>query len=321
MSERPNKIAHRLGYWTSRRYEDYQARDGLTRDCDWRMKLKRPRMAMVADLEEKRVGKKRLMVSQEEEEEEDVDLTFVINQDVKDDVSFPLDKDLIFRVQNEDYEETGEGTSSSEPEDLSDNNNYDQFKPQERKFYFKSHKGDNSAPPSEGEDGMMDVEDTNGIKEGLAKDLEEPPEENQSNTKEKENILSESVLEKIEALKRIDEKLLNIEKEKSRRLKTALISNSEERRIYRKTKKRLGHRPVSQSNRKNANSRSRELSSSSSMSSSESSSSSSSNDESTSEKEETSKKNASVSEADDLRSKLKLYLTKLKKKKDEKEDN
>ena len=273
-------------------------------------------MAMVADLEEERVGKKRLIetVSQEEE---DVDLTFVIKQDVKGDVSFPLDKDLIFRVQNEDYEETREGSSSSELEDLSDNNNSDQYKPQERKFYLKNDKGH----ISEDEDNMMDVDDTNDIKEGLAKELEERPEEDPSNTQEKKNVLSESVLEKIEALKRIDEKLLNIEKEKSRRLKTALISNSEERRIYRKTKKRLGHRPVSQSNRKKANSRSRDLSSSSSMSSSDSSSSSSSNDESASDKEETSKKNASASEADDLRSKLKLYLTKLKKKKGEKEDN
>ena len=319
MKERPNKIAHRLGYWTSRRHEDYQARDGLYRDSDWSRKLKRPRMAMVADIEEERAGKKRLTVSPEEEEEEDINLTFVIKQDVRSEVSFPLDKDLVFRVQNEDYEESREDSSAPESEDLSENNNYDQFEPQERKFYCRNHQGHNSASLSEDEEGMMDVDDNNDIEEALctAKDQEEQPKEGPSDTKgrEEQNDFSESVLEKIAALKRIDEKLLNIEKEKGRRLKTALNSKSKEHRNYHSTKKRPEHRPLAQSNRKKANSRSRELSSSSSISSSDSSSSSSSNEESSSDNEERFKKNASVGEADDLRNKLKLYLTKLKKKK------
>jgi len=319
MKERPNKIAHRLGYWTSRRHEDYQARDGLSRDSDWSRKLKRPRMAMVADIEEERAGKKRLAVSPEPEEE-DINLTFIIKQDVPSDESFPLDKDLVFRVQNEDFDESREDSSSLESEDLSDNNNSDQYKTQERKFYFRSHKGHNSASLSEDDDGgMIDVDDNNDIKEGLcmAKYPEEHLKEGPSDkkVKEEQNNISESVLEKIAALKRIDEKLLNIEKEKGRRLKSALISNSKEHGLFRKTKKRLEHRPVAQSNRKKANSRSRELSSSSSISSSDSSSSSSSNDESTSDNEERFKRNVSVGEADDLRNKLKLYLTKLKKKK------
>jgi len=318
MKERPNKIAHRLGYWTSRRHEDYQARDGLYRDSDWSRKLKRPRMAMVADIEEERAGKKRHTVSPDEEEEEDINLTFVIKQEVRSDVSFPQDKDLVFRVQNEDYEESREDSSSPEPEDLSENNNSNnQYKPQERKFYFRNHQGHNSAPLSENEDVVMDVDDNNDIEEALytAKDQEEQPEEGLSDTKvrEEQNDFSESVLEKIAALKRIDEKLLNIEKEKGRRLKTALNSNSKEHRNYHSTKKRPEHRPLAQSIRKKANSRSRELSSSSSISSSDSSSSS--NEESSSDNEERFKKNASVGEADDLRNKLKLYLTKLKKKK------
>jgi len=321
MKERPNKIAHRLGYWTSRRHEDYQARDGLSRDSDWSRKLKRPRMAMVADIEEERAGKKRITVSpKEEEDEEDINLTFVIKQDVRSEVSFPQDKDLVFRVQNEDYEESREDSSSPESEDLSENNNSNnQYKPQERKFYFRNHQGHNSASLSEDEEGMMDVDDNNDIEEALytVKDQEEQPKEGPSDTKvrEEQNDFSESVLEKIAALKRIDEKLLNIEKEKGRRLKTALNSKSKEHRNYHSTKKRSKHPSVAQSNRKKANSSSRELSSSSSISSSDSSSSSSSNEESSSDNEERFKKNASVGEADDLRNKLKLYLTKLKKKK------
>ena len=337
VKERPNKIVNRLGYWTSRRHEDYQAKDGLSRHCDWSRKLKRPRLSMVADLEEEKIGKKRRIATEEvEEEEEDFNMNFVIKQDVPSEVSYPLDDELVFRVENENFVKIPEwDTYSTDSEDLlaagikmtkylSDSYNSYQFQQENRKFHFTHLRDQTPASITEESVDNVDMdsdlmdEDDRGVGESLAM-AKQPEELSNSKVKEEEhNSFSESVLEKIAALKRIDEKLLDIEKEKGKRLKTALSSSSRSKNhgMYQNPKKRLHHRPSSplQGNRsrRKGKSRSRDVSSSSSISSSDSSSSS--NDESTSENEEVIKKNASGQEADDLRNKLKLYLTKLKRK-------
>lgn len=327
VKERPNKIVNRLGYWTSRRHEDYQAKDGLSRDCDWSMKLKRPRMAMVADLEEERMGKKRQIVTEdieEEEEEEDFNMNFVIKQDVPSEVSsFPLEDELVFKVENENFVEIPEEHTSDGSEDLSDSYYSYQFKQETRKFHFTNLKVHTSVSLDEENVDTVDIdmmdEDDKDAGEGLAVAKQPEPEEltNAKVKEEEHNSFSESVLEKIAALKRIDEKLLNIEKEKGKRLKTALSSSSGSKKygMYQNPRKRLDHssQSLDQRNRRTGKSRNRDASSSSSSISS-SDSSSSSNDESTSENEESVKRNASGQEADDLRNKLKQYLTKLKRK-------
>ena len=333
VKERPNKIVNRLGYWTSRRHEDYQAKDGLSRHCDWSRKLKRPRMSMVADLEEEKIGKKRRIAIGEEEE--DFNMNFVIKQDVPSEVSYPLDDELVFRVENENFVETHEGNFySDDSEDLlaagikmtkylSDSYNSYQFQQENRKFHFTHLRDQTPASLTEESVDNVDMdsdlmdEDDRGVGESLAMAKQSEELSNSKVKEEEHNSFSESVLEKIAALKRIDEKLLDIEKEKGKRLKTALSSSSRSKNhgMHQNPKKRLHHRPSSQvqGNRRKGKSRSRDMSSSSSISSS-SDSSSSSNDESTSENEEVIKKNASGQEADDLRNKLKLYLTKLKRK-------
>ena len=326
VKERPNKIANRLGYWTSRRHEDYQAKDGLSRDCDWSMKLKRPRMAMVADLEEERMGKKRQIVPKdiEEEEEEDFNMNFVIKQDVQREESVPLDDELVFKVKNENFMEIPEEITSDGSEDLSDLDSFNphQFQQEKRKFHFTNLKVYTSASLTEEDVDTVDVDDRmdeydKDVGEGLALAKQPEPEDLTNSKGEEQNSFSESVLEKIEALKRIDEKLLDIEKEKGKRLKTALSSSSGSKKygMYQNPKKRLGHRSPSrdQGIRRTGKSRGRDASSSSSSISS-SDSSSSSNDESTSENEESVKRNVSGQETDDLRNKLKQYLTKLKRK-------
>ena len=323
VKERPNKIVNRLGYWTSRRHEDYQAKDGLSRHCDWSRKLKRPRMSMVADLEEEKIGKtRRIATTEEEEEEEDFNMNFVIRQDVPSEVSYPLDDELVFKVENENFAEIPEGNTSAESEDLSDGYNPYKFQQENRKFHFTHLRDQSPASMSEENVETVDMdsdimdEDEKGVGESQAM-AKQPEELSNSKVKgEEQNSFSESVLEKIAALKRIDEKLLDIEKEKGKRLKTALSSSSRSKHheMYQNPKKRLHHRPSSQvqGNRRKGKSRSKDVSSSSSISSSDSSSSS--NDDSTSENEEVTKKNASGQEADDLRNKLKVYLTKLKRK-------
>merc|ERR1719480_128284 len=286
-------------------------------------------MSMVADLEEERMGKKRQIVNEEiEEEEEDFNMNFVIKQDVTSEESFPQDSELVFKVENENFVEIPEENTSDGSEDLSDTYDSYHFTQEKRKFHFTNLKVYTSAPLNEeyvdtvpvDVDDMMD-EDDKDVGKGLAV-AKQPEPEDLTNAEEKEeehNSFSESVLEKIEALKRIDEKLLNIEKEKGKRLKTALSSSSGGKKygMYQNPKKRLEHRHRSpslvQGNRRTGKYRNRDASSSSSSISS-SDSSSSSNDDSTSENEEIVKRNAGGQEADDLRNKLKQYLTKLKRK-------
>merc|ERR1719312_255215 len=287
-------------------------------------------MSMVADLEEERMGKKRQIVNEdiEEEEEEDFNMNFVIKQDVTSEESFPQDSELVFKVENENFVEIPEENTSDGSEDLSDTYDSYQFTQEKRKFHFTNLKVYTSASLNEEYvdtvpvdidiDDTMD-EDGKDVGKGLTVAKQPKPEDitNAEVKEEEHNSFSESVLEKIEALKRIDEKLLNIEKEKGKRLKTALSSSSRSKKygMYQNPKKRLDHRFPSlvQGNRRTGKSRNRDASSSSSSISS-SDSSSSSNDDSTSENEESVKRNAGGQEADDLRNKLKQYLTKLKRK-------
>ena len=300
-----NKIIHRLGYWTSRRHEDYKARDGLSRHSDWSRKLKRPRMGMVADLEEAKMGKKRRYIINDDDEEEDVNMNFVVTQDT----GHSSDEDhheLVFRVDNEDYYVGDkEDIFSLESEDYAPS-----FKPVARKFHFNNLKSESDVTPAPSKCADENTEAIEMDNEADAND-KSPLEEDLKSTEEQQEEISESVLGKIAALKRIDEKLLTIEREKSRKLKAAL--NSRRHDSNQNRSKKLQHRPLIQGSRgcTTERFRSRKVSSSSSISSSDSSSS----DDSSSDQEAGDiTRNVSSQDTDNLRNKLKLYLTKMKNK-------
>merc|ERR1719158_499882 len=123
-----SSISQRLGYLSKRKQES-RSEDGISTHLDWSMKLKRPRMGMVADLEEEKRGVKTRVQSLVK----DVNKNFASIKSYhssfdEDDDVIEDDCKMVFRVINDDAAEESESPlSTSFESDFDEDEGYKEF--------------------------------------------------------------------------------------------------------------------------------------------------------------------------------------------------
>ena len=317
---RPSNISHRLGRRSLRHFQDYQGHADLSLDSDWTKKLKRPRMGMVADLEDEARGgtcSKVVTITDDNENRVARQDTATSSPYECADTHLPEECSMIFRVVNQaavmvndddmDLDECGTENGKTPCFDVEQ---------QRRTFYFPQIKRKQSEIAEHSNDKKTHSQEMS--KDAVMKERE---------------MVDESqitVLDKIEALKKIDKRLSDIERNKKvnrrlgiKKLKKLNVYSKLNRKQKAKMTDTVKAVRTKGLQHETKSSKDKSASSSDSSSSSSSSSGSSTSDVDTSDAEISDEKNKTTEAQEmftsdnksDLKDKLRAYLRKAMEKK------
>jgi len=213
-------VSQRLGYWSKKRTSEYRTKDNFSRFSDWSKKLKRPRLGMIADLEEEKLGRKSMKMTIVKDFNSNRHspikhfnqvVDFCDENEVEDDS--PL---VVHLINDRVIHERSPSPTTFKRTFLSSSKKYssgiDTFEisdkdvrgeePCSRRFHFKT--------PSEGKSKVAENKHVKHSSDTTSPKVEKPIK------------VKDTVIEKIAALKEIDKKLLDIEREKRQKLKSGL---------------------------------------------------------------------------------------------------
>ena len=217
---RPSNMSHRLGRRSLRHFQKNQGHTDLSTGSDWTKKLERPRMGMVADLEEEARGgtcSKVVTITDDNKNKMARLDTDASSPYECADTHLPVDCSMIFRVVNQAAAVVNDDDMDFDDDFGTEDGQTHCFDVEQKRrtFYFPTMKRRQSEIAEHAND---DEAHSQEILKDAAREEREMVEESkrsQDATRNEREMVDESqitVLDKIEALKKIDKRLLDIER-------------------------------------------------------------------------------------------------------------